>query len=490
MYPFGPWLPDIAPFESSAATVAHNVVPAERSYRPWRQHVGGTYTFDTPIRGAISVGRSTAKETQNFCGTATKLYQLGANADTWNDVSRLVGGIYNIGDTGFWQFAAFGDTLIGVNGVDAAQTFTLGSSSNFAALAGSPPISQFITIVRDFVVMGALSTGLNRIAWSAINNPTNWTPSAETMSGNQSFPEGGAIKGLAGGDYGLVFCDRAIYRMSFEGPPTIFRFDRIAQQMGCRASLSIASYENLTFFLSYDGLYMVRGASEIVPIGASKVDEWFQANVNREYIDKVTGAIDPERKLYVMSFPKGAATQCDTVLIYHWVTGQWTTADLNADYITTASAQRILTIDDLPSVGATIDDLPGTLDSTLYSGVYRARLAAFGTNRKFGFFDGQTANAIVETGDIQLSKGRKSLLRSLRPMVHGDGVLPSIIVKYKDDLHDSFNETAATQVASSGRCSTRVNARYHRATVSVPANTNWEHATGVDDVVSTPMGVR
>jgi hypothetical protein len=442
------------------------------------------------VLGAASVGRSTSKETQNFCGTATKLYQLGNNASTWNDVTRSSGGDYSVGDTGFWQFASYGDTLMAVNGVDANQAFTLGTSTNFAPLAGSPPVAQFITVVRDFVVLGATTLGLNSISWSAIDNPIDWTPSAATMADSQNFADGGAIKGLAGGDYGLVFCDRAIYRMSFEGPPTIFRFDKIASQMGCRASRSIASYENLAFFLSYDGLYMVRGASEIVPIGASKVDLWFHDNVNASQIHKVTSAIDPERKLYILSFPKGSATNCDTAIAYHWVTGQWSEIDLDVNMIVTASAQRVVTIDELPSIGATIDDLPSTLDSPLYSGVYRSRLAAFGTDGTFGFFDGTNATATVETGDIQLSAGRKSLLRSVRPMVHGDDVFPSLVVRSKDELHKHFHESAAVQVNNSGRCSTRVNARYHRAQIVIPAGSSWEHATGVDDVLFTPMGVR
>ena len=490
MYPFGPWLPDIAPFESSAATVAHNVVPAQRSYRSWQQYQGGDFTFPMPVLGAISAGRSTTVETQNFCGTARKLYQLAPDAVTWNDVTRTVGGDYNIGDTGFWQFASFGDTLIGTNAVDPPQAFTLGTSTAFSALGGSPPLAQFITVVRDFVVLGATSTGLNNLTWSAINNPLNWTPSDTTMAGNQNFPEGGAIKGLTGGDFGLVFCERAIYRMSFEGPPLIFRFDRISQQMGCKAPRSIASHENMTFFLSYAGFYMVRGASEISPIGSGKIDEWFDANVNREAIDKVTAAIDPERKLYVVNFPKGTATQCDTALMYEWTTGQWSTADMTANLVMMASAQKLITIDDLPQVGATIDNLPSTLDSVVYSGVYRSRLAAFGTDNKFGFFTGQNAEGVVETGDIQLSKGRKSMLRSLRPMIHGNDPRPSVLIRHKDNLHETFDETAASQVNNTGLCTTRVNSRYHRARVTIPAGTTWDHAIGVDDVTFTPMGVR
>lgn len=490
MNPFGPWLPDLAPFESTGATVADNVIPAERSYRPWPQYMGNNFIFDGPVIGAISVGRSSSKETVNFCGTPDKLFQLALDGVTWTNVTRSSGGNYTVADSGFWQFTAYGDLLIAVNGVDVPQAFTLGSSTNFAALAGSPPAAQYIMGVRDFVVLGNLSTGVNRLKWCGINDPTDWTPSATTMSGDQVFPEGGAIKGLAGGEYGLVFCDRAIYRMSFEGPPTIFRFDRLSKEMGLRAPRSLATHENKTFFLSYDGFYVVTAASEISAIGAGKVDEYFKNNVNRQFIDRINGAIDPENKLYVLSYPSLTSNTCDKVMLYHWPTGQWATADLDAYTVSTSSAQRILTIDELPTVGATIDDLPYTLDADLYNGAFRVRLAAFGTDGKFGFFTGPNAEATVETGDIQLTKGRKSMLRGLRPMVVGTDPLPETTIRYRDELHKPLEDATATPVTTTGFCNTRVNARYHRAQVKIPASTVWEHAIGVDDVKFSPMGVR
>jgi hypothetical protein len=310
------------------------------------------------------------------------------------------------------------------------------------------------------------------------------------MSDYQDFPEGGVIMGFSGGDVGVVFCERSIYRMAFEGPPTIFRFDRIAAQMGCRASRSIAAYENLIFFLSHDGFYMVRGASEIVPIGVDKIDRWFAENVNEGVTYKITSAIDPMRKLYVVGFPSGASTTADKVLVYHWPTGQWSTGDWGHDLLYSASKQGGVTIDGLDAIAATIDTLPYTIDSIFYSGTYNVALSGFDSLHRSGFFEGENAEAQIETGDVQLESGYKSMLRGLRVMIDGSNLRPSVIIRSRNNLHEPLVDSVAAQVTNSGNVPVRVSARYHRAKTVIPASTDWIHASGINDIQSSRMGAR
>ena len=149
-----------------------------------------------------------------------------------------------------------------------------------------------------------------------------------------------------------------------------------------------------------------------------------------------------------------------------------------------------MTIDGLDSIDETIDELPYTIDSLFYSGVGQISLAAFDSSYRMGFFDGDAMEATVETGDVQLTPGRKSMLRSIRPLVEGAFNSPSIIIRSRDLLNETHSDAPSVAATSTGKCNVRVNARYHRARLVVPQGADWQHVVGIDDVTFSPMGAR
>ena len=490
MIPFTAWLPDIAPFQSAASSDVINVVPSTTGFRPFASLVTISGATTARVQGAYSA-RDITGTIHNFCGDATKLYKLSADGLTWNDVTRLAGGAYATAADSWWDFALFGQNVIATNGFDAVQVYSLAALTNFAALAGTPPVSSFTGTVRDFAILARKSGQWNRITWSAINNSADWVQSSTTMSDFQDFPDGGAIMGFVGGEYGLVFLERRVYRMAFAGPPIIFRFDQLSNSLGCRVERSIASYSDLAFFLSNDGFMMIRGGTEIVPIGNDKVDRTFETLFNSSIPQYCSASIDPIRKLYLFAFPSNNSSSTpDTIYCYHWPTGQWSKAAVTTELIYTAATQSGYTLDTLDTLSGSLDALPYSLDSKFYSGSGRLLLAGFDTTHKQGYFSGANLAATVETGDSQLTVGRKTLLKGLRPMLEGSAVTPSILIKSRDNLTDSYTSSTAVPINSRGYCPLRVNARFHRAQMTIPASTSWTFAQGIDDLKFSPMGAR
>lgn len=491
LVPFQSWMPDSADFNTESSADALNVIPSAYGFRPFPGFSPIAAALTARAQGAASF-RSLSGTIFNFCGDATKLYKLASDGLTWSDVSRTVGGAYTITADSKWSFSQYGDYIIAVNGIDVPQVYQLGVSTNFAALGGSPPTGFFTGTIREFGVIAKTATANSRVTWSAIGNVANWTPSATTLSDYQDLPDGGTIMGFVGGEFGIVFQERAITRMSFEGPPLAFRFDKISNLLGCRAEGSIAAFENFAFFLGDDGAYMIRGGAEIAPIGAEKVDRWIEANLDASYLHRVTSAIDPVNKLYLLSIPTkstGVGTP-DTILIYHWPTSQWSHASFLHEMIYSASNQSTYTIDGMDAVSATIDGLPFPMDSRFWAGSGRLLLSGFGTSHQQGFFSGANLEATIDTGDTQLNPGGRAMLRGMRPMVEGDGVTSSITVGFRDHLYEAVEYTDPKAINAYGYCTTRVNARYHRARLIIPAASNWYFARGVDDLKFSPMGNR
>lgn len=491
MVPFLPWMPDSADFNTESSSEALNVIPSAYGFRPFPAFSNTASAITARAQGAISC-RSLAGTIYNFCGDATKLYKMATDGLSWSDVSRTSGGAYTTATDSKWSFSQYGDYVIATNGNDAVQVFQLGVSSNFAALGGSPPASYFTGTIREFGVLAKTSSANNRVRWSAIGNIADWVSSATTLSDYQDLPDGGSIMGFVGGEFGIVFQERAITRMSFEGPPTAFRFDKISNFLGCRADGSIASFENFAFFLGDDGVYMIRGGAEIVPIGSEKVDRWIEANLDASYLYRVTSAIDPINKIYVLGFPSinSSVGSPDSILIYHWPTGQWSHASVNHEMLFPSATQATYTIDGMDSVSSTVDGLPFPMDSRFWAGSGRLLLSAFDTSHRSGFFSGQPMAATVETGDTQLVPGGRALLRGLRPMIEGTGVSASLTVGVRDHLYEPSTYGSTIAMNSYGFCNSRVQGRYHRAMITIPANSTWTFARGVDDLKFSPMGRR
>lgn len=481
--PFAEWKPDTSQIAGNGMVEALNVIPSATGYKPFPSLTAVTSALDATCRGAISV-RSSAGITYNFAGTATKLYKMDSGGLTWSDVSRASGGAYTGTVDSWWQFAAYGDYVIAINGVDAPQVFQMGTSSKFAALGGSPPVATFSCAIRDFFVLGRITTAYNRVKWSALNNVADWTISATTLSDQQDLPDGGQVMGMVGGEYGVIFQERAITRMAFEGPPTAFRFDKISNTLGCRIERSIAAFENMIFFAADNGFHMLTAGSTITPIGLEKVDRWFEANFDASKAANCSAAIDPISKLYVLSFPSRNSSDGypDSILAYNWAINQWSHANVTNEMIFPVANVSSWTIDTLDNLSSTIDGLVYPFDSRFYAGTGRLLLAGFNNAHQQGVFDGPNLAASVETGDVQLTDGRKTLLRGLRPIVEGTDVTPSVTIKYRDRMQDALNAAPAVSANALGFCPTRVTARYHRAQVDIAAGSTWDFATGIDEL--------
>ena len=490
MTPFAPWEPDRSTFSPTGGQEALNVIAAEDGYGPFPAFAYQASALTARVQGAAAYRQAT-NTIFNFAGDVTKLYKAASDGLSFADVSRSSGVAYATPSDGWWNFTQFGDYVIAVNQADATQYFLMGTSTKFEPLAGSPPRAAFCTTVRDFVVLARLSTDYNALQWSAIQDPTDWTASVVTLSDSQSFAEGGIVMGIVGGEFGIVFQERAIQRMVFEGPPYAFRFDKIVTDHGCRVERSIASYQDLVFYLGTNGFGMIQGGTSVVPIGDNKVDKWIEANLDQSKRDRCSAAIDPLRKVYMFSFPTAATGgNPDTILIYHWPTGKWTRARIDHEFIYSALVQSGVTIDGLASFSSTIDAIPYVVDSPFWSGSGRLFLAGFDTSHRQGSFSGASLEAIAETPDIQFTQGRKTLLRSVRPMIEGSSVTPRLTVKSRNRLQDSITTSSESTTNSDGLTPVRVNARYHRLRWRIPASDTWTLFTGIDDVTASPMGRR
>ena len=520
---FKDWLPD-QPSILDAVSEANNVIPLAIGYGPFKSAVNysGSASEDLNNCFAAKVNNSVSI----FTGGATKLFKLDSTDLSLDDVSKASG---YTGDNR-WQFVQFGNYALATNGSEKIQYYDVNSSSLFADLAAAAPVAKYITAVRDFVVGANIGGGTypSRVQWSDINDPTDWTAGAASQSDYQDLPDGGDITGITGGEFGIVFLEKAIVRMSYIGSPLFFQFDTISRNVGCIEGNSIAQYGGITYFLSDDGFYSCNG-QQIIGIGAEKVDRYFFNNANIGDIDSISAAVDPERNIVVWNYTNVSGGR--SLLIYNFETQKWSEADTDVNYLSTLATTgtsldaidsaynisagsfvngkqytiRTVGTTSFTSIGAvantvgvlftatgagsgtgvaidmaasaaaskTIDTLTTTLDDRLYAG---GKFLFGGVkSNKIITFTGTPSTANITTNDLEY--GYNSIVTLVRPSV-GNGSA-NVSIASRRMLDDTLTYSTPVSASQEDRASVRSYGRYHRINIT-PTGSNWYSAIGLD----------
>jgi hypothetical protein len=484
--PFGEWLPDVPPFANPGATVAKNVLPAPGGYRSFPSLNIYSNSLGSVCKGAI-VARDTTGNYFNYAGDQSALYALSATS--WTNVGRSAGagGAYNVATDDYWEFTQFGTQLIGVNGLnDAPQTITVGAAQ-FQNLGGSPPKAKHIASIRDFVVMGNISSGASyspqMVRWCAINNAASWTADPTTLADFQDLPgDSGWVQKIVGGEYGTIFQERAIWRMTFVGSPLVFQFDRIHTNIGAFAPQSVIGYRNLIFFLAEQGFCMFDG-SNVKQIGDGKVDRTFYADLDYSYVQRIQAAVDPFRKIVCWAYPGtgNIGGNPNRILVYNWTTDRWSRIeDVNLEFLfsnkTTATG-----LDSLDTLFSSIDSVVPSLDSSIWAGGVSI-FSAFNNSHRLANFNGSAMAATVETNEQQLNPIDDGLtyITQIKPILDGVAANVQASVIARNLLTDSASSTIATSPVSAGFVQVRSSARYHRFRVQTLTATAFENLQGLD----------
>ena len=472
---FGEWMPD-QPSVSGALTDAKNVVSQAIGYGPFPAPVTFTTSNAAENLTSLYAAKQPNGTTALFAAGLSKIYTVSG-----------VGGITQV-KTGMTtanadrvRFTQFGKVVISANNADRLQAWTLGTSTSFANLSATAPIAKFITVVRDFVVCAntyETNQQQYRVRWSAINDETDWTENVNTQSDYQDIPDGGQIVGIRGGEFGLVFLERAIHRMTYVGTPFIFQFDNISRGKGCMVSGSIAQYQGITFFLSDDGFYLCDGQN-VTPIGAEKVDRFFLQDASESDYGTMSAAVDPIRKLVIWNYKSVNGTR--NLLIYNFKTQKWTYGDAGSDYLAEASTSSV-TLEELDSLSASIDALTTSLDSQLFTGGKYFLGGTLAT--RVMTYTGASQTGVIATGDLDI--GANSVVTLARPIV--DNGSATVAIASRTLLNQGVSFNTAVAASSENRVPLRSAGRYHRLKVT-PTGDNWDNAISVD-VDVTPQGVR
>src|SRR5689334_7905055 len=366
LIPFGDYRPDVTDHDQSSTGAVLNALPRGDGYGPFPAFAAYSAALAGPCRGffkAIKTDGSIAI----FAATSTRLYQLNNTNQTWTDVSKggsLGSGYSALSSTDQWQFVQFINYVIAVQANAPPQFFDLTSSAAFADLAGSPPQARYAAVVGSFVVLSGLVNNPYRVQWSALGDPTGWIAGVNSSS-FQDLPDGGIVRGVAGGEFGNIFQDTAIRRLVYApGSPVIFQIERISDDRGLYAPYSLIRSGDRIFFLGPQGFQQMDPAGYPAPIGKEKVNRTFLADLDTGNLQLVIGASDPRnnRVFWAYKSTNGAAGLFDKLVCYDYVLQRFAPLAVGGEFLGSLS-QPGLTLESIDSISSSLDALIPSLDS-------------------------------------------------------------------------------------------------------------------------------
>ena len=177
-----------------------------------------------------------------------------------------------------WQPGSGATPAFGTRGV-------LVSGTDVPAFINQIMVSDTSRIVicfgcNDYGAYGTTTLDPLLIRWTAQESYTDWTPSAINQAGSYRLSHGSTIIGaLQTRQEIVVWTDAAIYSMQYLGPPNVYGFTLLADNISIVSPNATATANGVVYWMGVDKFYVYSGRVETLPCA---VRTYVYNDINRD----------------------------------------------------------------------------------------------------------------------------------------------------------------------------------------------------------------
>jgi len=186
---------------------------------------------------------------------------VGQQLRTWSQSNFGEDLIFNPRGGGLYYWAVNGNPTI----FDRGTLLTTGDTPDICNFVMVSDASRFVICfgVNDY---GSALQDPMLIRWSDQEDYTQWTPAITNQAGSYTLSHGSQIvTAIQTRQEILVLTDSAVYSMQYLGPPYVWSFQILGDNISIAGPNAIATANNITYWMGTDKFYMYSGRVQTLP---------------------------------------------------------------------------------------------------------------------------------------------------------------------------------------------------------------------------------
>lgn len=292
----------------------------------------------------INVGvNANASDTGDGGAGTIAAYQVNIGPAVQQSLVGWGTGAWGLGTWGFgqegaellrlWNHAAYGEDLI--YGARGGPLFywdaSVGVSTRGVAVTGSDvPVVQNAMLVSD-VSRFVMCFGINDVGetvldpmlvrWSAQEDYTDWAPTATNQAGGLRLSLGSFIVTARQiRQEILVWTDRALYSMQYQGPPFVWGAQSLADNISIIGPNAVSIAGGAAFWMGTDKFYSYNGQVQTLPCS---VQRYVFDNLNEFQADQICSGTNEAFDEIWWHYPSNGSLTNDRYVIYNYAENTW-----------------------------------------------------------------------------------------------------------------------------------------------------------------------
>lgn len=159
------------------------------------------------------------------------------------------------------------------------------------------------------------------IRWSDQENPFDWVPAATNQSGEQRVSVGSSIITAVNTRQEIViFTDAAVYSMQYLGPPYVFGFQLLQDNISIMGPKAAITINNITYWMGKDKFFAYDGRVQTLPCS---VRQYVFQNLNSDQAWQCFAASNEQYSEVWWFYPSINSTVVDSYVIYNYLDRVW-----------------------------------------------------------------------------------------------------------------------------------------------------------------------
>jgi hypothetical protein len=159
------------------------------------------------------------------------------------------------------------------------------------------------------------------IRWTAQESYTDWTPTATNQAGSYRLSHGSAIiTALQTRQEINVWTDAAIYSMQYLGPPLVWGFTLLADNISIASPNAMATASGVVYWMGVDKFYVYSGRVETLPCS---VRTYIYSDINREQFFQIYAGTNEGYSEVWWFYCSANSNTIDRYVIFNYLDRVW-----------------------------------------------------------------------------------------------------------------------------------------------------------------------